>query len=104
MIADFDIPVADILSHNAGTPRLLLGIAATLARMPDVLGYSVSGLDPSGEIAVHNFALSKSNNYCLVHLSLPRFFGDGSPAPRSCPAKAQCVPLTEDSSRNDRIV
>src|SRR5262249_27700631 len=55
VIAEFGVPVAYILSANAGTPRCLLGIAASLIHRPAVLVYSCAGLDPSGCKAVHRF-------------------------------------------------
>ncbi|MCI0638890.1 MAG: hypothetical protein L0Y72_05205 [Gemmataceae bacterium] len=101
MIADFGVHVADVLLANAGTVRCLLGIAATLVRKPAVLEYSTVGLDPRGRMAVHQYAASKGSELCLVHLSYPTIFGDGTPAPRVCPANAQCVTLTEASGREN---
>ena len=91
IIADFGVRVADQLAYNAGTPRCLLAIAATLIRKPEVVAYSTQALDGEGCWMVHRFIASKCNHLCVVHLSYPTVFGDGSPHPRQCPAGAQCV-------------
>jgi hypothetical protein len=96
MIADFGVPVAEDLSANAATPRCLLGIAAVVARQRDVLIYRADGLDPRGRIAVHQYAASQGRELCLVQLSSPTVFGDGSPAPRHCPPNAHCITLVSN--------
>lgn len=95
LIASFNIPVAKTLSHNAGTPRSYLGIAATVALHPDVLIYSSAGLDPRGCIAVHQYVRACCADTCAVHLSLPTHYTHGSSAPRYCPEDAECITLAD---------
>jgi hypothetical protein len=97
LIAALPVPVATVLSHNAGTPRSLLGIAAALARETDVVVYTTAGLDPLGCEAVHEYIASRRVDLCVIHLSMPAFYGDGSHAPRLCPSRAECLPLADDA-------
>jgi hypothetical protein len=90
--------VADKLAYNAGTPRCLLGLAAALISKPDVVAYSTLGCDVQGKWTVHRFVASRCIGMCLVHISHPSVFGDGSPHPRTCPPGAQCFTLTGDSA------
>lgn len=96
LIAEFGIPIAPDLSSIPGTPRCLLGIAAALARKPQVLMYSTAALDPIGCIRVHQFLASRRSEICLVHISWPSIRGNGEPAPRSCP-DGVCVLMFEES-------
>jgi hypothetical protein len=93
VIAGLGIRVADRLAYNAGTPRCLMGLAATLAREPDVIAYSTAGLDAEGCRTVHRFIESRCGQLCAVHISYPTVFGDGSPHPRLCPPRGHCVEL-----------
>jgi len=90
IVAEYGIPIALDLSIIPGTPRCLLGIAAALARKPQVLVYSTAGLDPAGRIRVHQFLAPRRSGACFIHLSWPSFKGTGEPAPRSCP-EGVCV-------------
>ena len=94
VIADLGIWVAEKVAYNAGTPRALLGIAATLINKPDVIMYTDSGLDPEGRLSLHRFVTSKCQHLSVVHVSYPSTYGDGSPYPRNCPANFQCIELT----------
>ncbi|MFN0019831.1 MAG: hypothetical protein ACKVP0_16360 [Pirellulaceae bacterium] len=100
LISGFGVPVDEDLSANAATPRCLLGIAATIVSKPDVLIYRTDGLDPRGRIAVHQYAAAKTRELCLVHLSSPTVFGDGSAAPRHCPPNADCIAAVSDCADN----
>jgi ABC-type multidrug transport system ATPase subunit len=98
IIDTFNVPVANILSQNAGTPRRILGIAAALARKPDVLIYSTAGLDPQGCVAVHDYVRSRCANVSAIHLSTPAVFGDGRSTPRYCPKDARCLTLESNGA------
>lgn len=97
IIAGLGVTVAERLAYNAGTPRNLLGISATLLKRPEVLIYSTAALDPQGCRAVHQFVHSKSLHLCAVHISYPAVKGDGSPHPRICPEGAHCITLSGGS-------
>jgi hypothetical protein len=97
IIAGLGIRVPDEVVYNAGTSRSLLGIAATLIREPEVLIYSVRVLDVEGCRTVHRFVASRCGCLCVVHVSYPSVFGDGTPHPRDCPPNAECVELIENS-------
>ena len=94
IISGLGVYVAEKVAWNAGTPRTLLGIAATLIKQPDVIIYSERGLDPEGCLTVHRFVTSKCKHLCIVHVSYPSVYGNGTPHPRYCPPNAQCIELT----------
>jgi hypothetical protein len=89
--------VADKLDWNAGTPRCLLGIAAALAHQPDMVIYSAVGLDAQGCRKVHGYVAAKCSQLCVLHVSYPSEYGDGSPHPRDCPPGAGCITLAADT-------
>jgi len=89
--------VAVKLASNAGTPRCLLGLAATLARDPEIVVYSTIALDPPGIQAVHRFVASRCSHLTAIHISSPSVYGDGSPHPRNCPPVSRCIALTPGS-------
>jgi hypothetical protein len=89
--------VAEKLAWNAGTPRCLLGIAATMARNPEILAYSTVALDPEGVQSVHKFVVMRCRHICVIHISFGSVYGDGSPHPRICPPGARCVEATENN-------
>ncbi len=93
IVAGLGVRVADVLANNAGTPRALLGIAAALVQEPEVLIYSAKALDAEGCWRVHQFVRSGCRHLCVVHVSYPHVFGDGSPHPRDCPQGARCFAL-----------
>lgn len=93
LIASMGEPVEATLAANPGTPRELLGITAMLVRKPDVLLYFTSFLDPLGCEKVHRYVASKGADLCVLHLSMPTVFGNGTPAPRHCPLVANCVEM-----------
>ena len=95
LISALGVRVAERVANNAGTPRCLMGLAASLMLSPDVIAYSTDGLDPEGCRRVHEFVESRCGPLCAIHVSYPTQFGDGSPCPRLCPAGAQCVALAE---------
>jgi len=97
IITDLGVRVAETLADNAGTPRCLLGLAATLVTDPEVVAYSSAGLDVEGIRAVHRFVASRCSHRCVVHVSYPSVFGDGSPHPRECPQGGECIELTGNS-------
>jgi hypothetical protein len=88
--------IAEKLAWNAGTPRCLLGLAATLARNPECLAYSTVALDPEGAQSVHRFVATRCSHLGVVHISYPSVYGDGSPHPRMCPSGAQCITLAAE--------
>lgn len=98
LIAHLGIRVADRLAYNAGTPRCLMGLAATLVRKPDVIAYSTAGLDAEGCRKVHSFIESRCGQLCAVHISYPTMFGDGTPHPRLCPPRGHCIDLAGGSA------
>ena len=93
IIAGLGVWVAEKVVANAGTPRTLLGIAATLLSQPEILIYSDGALDPEGCRTVHRFISSKCSHLCIVHVSYPSVYGDGTPHPRYCPPNALCIEL-----------
>jgi hypothetical protein len=93
MLTELGVPVAEKLVYNPGTARVLLGIASMLARKSDVIVYCTDGLDFSGRWSVHRFLARKCAGYCLIHIASPTELGNGSPAPKSCPAGAECIEL-----------
>ena len=96
IIAGLGVRVADDLAHNAGTPRLLLGLAVALVVKPQVVAYSTSGLDVEGCRTVHRFVASNFAQMCSVHISHPSVFGDGSLHPRQCLPGARCIELAAE--------
>jgi hypothetical protein len=102
IIARLGVPIADRFAWNAGTPRCLLGLVATLTQKPEVLLYSTSGLDAEGCHAVHRYIASSSGALSAVHISYPSAFGNGMPAPRLCPTDAHCVELDVVEDADDQ--
>lgn len=98
IITDLGVKVAERVAYNAGTPRALLGISAALVREPKVLLYSTEALDVEGCRAVHRFVASRCSSRCVVHISYPSVFGDGTLHPRMCPPGAECVELVGEST------
>jgi hypothetical protein len=91
LIRGFGKPIPRLLAACAATPRCFLGIAAAIAKRPDVLVYSTSGLDPSGRAAIHEYVGSRGRDLCVIYLSWAAVSGDGAPARRDCPQDAVCV-------------
>jgi hypothetical protein len=94
-ISSLGVRVAEKIAFNAGTPRCLMGLVAALMCNPDVIVYSTCGLDSEGHRSVHGFVDSRCGPLCAIHVSYPSQFGDGSPHPRLCPARARCIELAE---------
>ena len=95
--ATLGVKVAERVAHNAGTPRTVLGISAALLKQPEVLVYSTDALDIEGCRTVHRFVASRCSSLCVVHISYPSVFGDGTPHPRDCPRGAKCVEISESA-------
>jgi hypothetical protein len=93
IIAGLDVRVADKLVFNAGSPRSLLGIAATLLQQPEVFIYSTTALDLDGCRRVHSFVQARCKHLCVVHVSYSSVYGDGSPHHRICPPGGRCVTI-----------
>ena len=95
--ATLGVKVAERVAHNAGTPRTVLGISAALLKQPEVLVYSTEALDIEGCRTVHRCVASRCSSLCVVHISYPSVFGDGTPHPRVCPPGAKCVEISESA-------
>jgi hypothetical protein len=93
IIRGFRIGVAPRLCQIAANPRRFLGVAVALSRRPDVLIYETAGMDPQGRYRLHEYIVERGSEFCAVHISYPSVYGTGQPAPRRCPATAQCVEL-----------
>ncbi len=61
------------LSRLAGTPRMLLGLAAALAGKPDMLVFSTAGLDPCGVRQVENFVAAHLPEFIGIYLARPYY-------------------------------
>lgn len=93
-IAASGVKMAERVAYNAGTPRTVLGVSAALLKEPEVLVYSTEALDVEGCRTVHRFVALRCSSLCVVHISYPSVFGDGTPHPRDCPPAAKCLELT----------
>lgn len=93
VIQSFPRKVAKTLSHNAGTPRAFLGVAAAIAQKPDVIVYSTAGVDPVGCQQLHEYVAMQARNLCIVHVSHYTSDGMGLPLPRIDPDFTRCIPL-----------
>ncbi|TWU14654.1 hypothetical protein CA54_35230 [Symmachiella macrocystis] len=88
IIGGLPVHVLPLLSYNAGNPRAFLGLAAAIAKKPDVIVYSTSGMDLCGILLMHNYAPAHYPDGCLIHVS-PQLIGDGP----HCANDAQCVTI-----------
>jgi len=85
--------IAEKLAWNAGTPRCLLGLAATVTHNPEILIYSTQALDQEGIQSVHKFIVTRCRHLCAIHISHPGIDGDGSPHSRNCAIGGRCLDL-----------
>ena len=96
-IAKSGVKMSERIAYNAGTPKAVLGILVALLKEPEVLAYSTEALDLEGCRTVHRFVALRCSSICVVHISYPSYFGDGTPFPRVCPPGAQCIEVTKGS-------
>ena len=61
------------LNRYAGTPRMVLGLAAAIAQNPDVLVFSTGGLDPSGIREVFQVVTEHLSDCSVIYLAWPSF-------------------------------
>lgn len=62
------------LSWFAGTPRMVLGLAASYARKPDVVVFSTAGLDPNGVRTVQQIVSQHLPECSAIYLAWPAIF------------------------------
>lgn len=87
IIDSFPIPVAPLMCHNAMNPLQFLGMAATIAKNPEVIVFQTSGMDPMGIALLQEYAAKEFHHGCLVHIStLP--MGKGR-----CSSNSSCVTI-----------
>lgn len=64
------------VTHYAATPRMVLGLAAALARKPEVIVFSTAGLDPLGVCAIIQMISERPSGCAAIYLAWPYFSGD----------------------------
>jgi hypothetical protein len=71
----------------AMNPCRFLGVAAAIARSPDVVVFGTAGMDPRGIKSIHEYLFSLEGGPRVIHLS----FG---PECGQCKANADCLMVT----------
>ena len=96
IIDGFPIRVAPRMNQNAMNPRRFLGLAAAIAKNPDLIVYATSGMDPRGISLIHKYASAHYPDGCLIHVS-------AHPVGNvlTCPNGAQCVTVPIDRHESD---
>lgn len=85
IISGFPIRVTPLLCQNPLNPLRFLGLAAAIARNPDVITYETSGMDPRGRSMIHAYAQTHFPGGGLIHLApFPTLRVPG------CPEQGEC--------------
>lgn len=98
IISNFPIRVARLLCQNAMNPLRFLGLAAAIAKKPDIIAYQTCGMDPRGRSLIHPYARTHFPAGCLIHIAtFPALCVPG------CPKEAKCFLIELITESGDGI-
>lgn len=87
IIAGFPIKISHRLKCLAMNPCRFLGVVSAIARLPDVVIYETSGMDPLGVKAIHDYLFSVASGPGMIHVSAARECG-------FCKSDSQCLSVS----------